>query len=103
MKRRTFDLLVSGGGLVIALILAVGGYVLTSNANFAKNYVADQLGAQQITFPTTDAIKANPATANISCLLDNAGQQMTTGKQAECYANNYIGVHLKGQGKGTPY
>ena len=29
------------------------------------------------------------------CLVQYAGQKMTTGKQAECYANNFIGLHLE--------
>ena len=50
MKRRTLDLLVSLGGLLLAGLLLVAGLVLTSNAKFANDYVADQLGQQNITF-----------------------------------------------------
>ena len=32
-----------------------------------------------------------------------AGQQLTTGKQAECYANKFIGLHLKGIAGGKTY
>ena len=35
MKRRTLDVLLSLGGLVLAGLLLVAGLVLTSNANFA--------------------------------------------------------------------
>jgi hypothetical protein len=101
MKRRTIDLVVSAAGLVIAAILLVLGFVLTSNANFAKNYVHDQLAQEQITFKTADTLtdleKAKP------CLVQYAGQQLLTGKQAECYANNFIGLHLSEMGAGTPY
>jgi hypothetical protein len=31
------------------------------------------------------------------------GQQLTTGKQAECYANNFIGQHLKSTANGQTY
>src|SRR5690606_35196266 len=37
------------------------------------------------------------------CLVEYAGQPLTTGKQAECYANNYIGLHLKGIAGGKTY
>ena len=101
MKRRTIDLVVSAAGLVIAVILLVLGVVLTSNANFAKNYVHDQLAQEQISFKTADTLtdleKAKP------CLVQYAGQQLLTGKQAECYANNFIGLHLSEMGAGTPY
>ncbi len=93
MKRRTVDLMVSAGGLIIAAILLVGGLVLTSNANFAKNYVADQLGAQHITFTALEDLSDEES--EIACLREYAGQPLTTGEQAECYANNYIGLHLR--------
>ena len=32
-----------------------------------------------------------------------AGQALTTGKQAECYANNFIGLHLKSTADGKTY
>jgi len=101
MKRRTIDLVASAAGLLMAAILLVGGLVLTSNANFAKNYVADQLGQQKITFTAaadlTDEEKAQ------ACLVEFAGQPMTTGKQAECYANHFIGMHLQGIAGGKTY
>jgi hypothetical protein len=93
MKRRTIDLVVSAGGLLVAVILLVGGFVLTSNANFAKNYVRDQLSAQKITF--TAAAQLSDEEKQQACLVEYAGQPLTTGKQAECYANNYIGLHLR--------
>jgi hypothetical protein len=101
MKRRTLDLLFSIGGLAIAALLVVAGIVLSANASFANNYVHDQLAQQHITFKTaatlTDEEKQQP------CLVRYAGQPMTTGKQAECYANNFIGVHLKGIANGQTY
>jgi hypothetical protein len=103
MKRRTLDLVVSVGGLLLAAILLVGGFVLSSNAYFAKNYVHDQLAQEQISFPTSDVIAASPATASKPCLVQYAGQQLLTGKQAECYANSFIGLHLSEMGAGTPY
>jgi hypothetical protein len=101
MKRRTLDVIVSLGGLALAVLLLVAGLVLTSNANFANNYVTEQLSAQNITFKSaetlTDEEKAQP------CLVANAGQKLTTGKQAECYANNFIGLHLKSTADGKTY
>jgi len=101
MKRRTLDVLMSVGGLAIAGLLLIAGLVLTANASFANNYVTDQLSAQHITFKSADTLtdeeKAQP------CLVANAGKQLTTGKQAECYANNFIGVHLKATAAGKTY
>ncbi|MFF5171568.1 hypothetical protein ACFY3U_02905 [Micromonospora sp. NPDC000089] len=101
MKRRTLDLLFSIGGLGLAVLLLVAGIVLTSNARFANSYVHDQLAAQHITFKTADTLTDEEKKAD--CLVQNAGQAMTTGKQAECYANQFIGLHLKSIGGGKTY
>ena len=58
MKRRTLDIVVSVGGLMLAGLLLIAGLVLSSNANFANNYVRDQLGQQKITFKTADTLTA---------------------------------------------
>ena len=101
MKRRTLDILFSIGGLGIAALLLIAGLVLTSNANFATNYVADQLAQQNITFKTADTLTAEEK--QYPCLVEYAGQKLTTGKQAECYANNFIGLHLKSTAGGKTY
>ena len=101
MKRRTLDILFSAGGVVLAGLLLVVGIVMTSNANFAKNYVADQLGQQHITFKTAAALTDEEKKA--PCLVEYAGQKLTTGKQAECYANQFIGLHLKSIANGQTY
>ncbi len=101
MKRRTLDVLFSIGGVVLAGLLLVAGLVLTSNANFANNYVHDQLSQQNITFKTADTLTAEEKES--ACLVKYAGQQLTTGKQAECYANEFIGLHLKSTAGGKTY
>jgi hypothetical protein len=100
MKRRTLDLLFSAGGLLFAVVLLVLGLVLQNQADFAKTYVATQLGAQQITMPAADALGGADAQPGGACLVafgqgDAAARLMTTGAQAECYANNYIAYHMK--------
>ena len=101
MKRRTLDLVVSVGGLVLAGLLLVAGLVFTSNANFASTYVHDQLSEQKITFKTADTLTAEEKQQ--ACLVTYAGQPLTTGKQAECYANNFINLHLSGIAGGKTY
>jgi hypothetical protein len=101
MKRRTLDLMFSIGGLGLAVLLLVVGLVLTSNANFANNYVRDQLSEQNITFKTVDALTDEERQS--ACLVDYAGQRLTTGKQAECYANDFIGLHLQSTADGMTY
>jgi hypothetical protein len=101
VKRRTLDILFSVGGLVLAGLLVAIGIVLTSNANFANNYVKDQLSQQHITFKTADTLTDEEKQSD--CLVKYAGQALTTGKQAECYANEFIGLHLKGIANGQTY
>jgi hypothetical protein len=81
--------------------LLVAGIVLKANADFANNYVHDQLAAQQITFKSADTLTDEEKAA--PCLVQYAGQQLNSGKQAECYANNFIGLHLKSIAGGKTY
>jgi hypothetical protein len=101
MKRRTLDILFSLGGVALAGLLLVIGIVLTSNANFANNYVKSQLSQQNIKFKTADTLTAEEKKS--ACVVRYAGQQLTTGKQAECYANEFIGLHLKSTAGGKTY
>ncbi|HEX2772869.1 MAG TPA: hypothetical protein VHN18_10635, partial [Micromonosporaceae bacterium] len=101
MKRRTLDILFSVGGLALAGLLLVVGIVLTTNANFANSYVREQLSQQNITFPAVAAMSDEEK--QVPCLVGNAGKKLTTGKQAECYANEYIGLHLKSMANGQTY
>lgn len=101
MKRRTLDIIFSAGALVLAGLALVLGLVLQNQANFADDYVHDQLQAQQITFTPAAGLSEDEASAQ--CLTDNAGQALVTGKQAECYANEYIARHLKEVNDGKTY
>src|ERR1700683_2443308 len=101
MKRRTFDILVSVAGLFLAITLIVSGLLLTWAHNFIGNEVRTQLAAQQIVFPANNspAIKA----PEFAAMHQYAGQLMTTGAQAEVYADHFIANHLKVIGGGLTY
>jgi hypothetical protein len=101
MKRRTIDVMFSLGAVVLAGLLLVAGLVLTSNATFANDYVKTQLAQQNITFKTADTLTEEERAS--ACLVRYAGQKLTTGKQAECYANEFIGLHLKSTAGGRTY
>ena len=101
MKRRTLDILFSFGGLGIAGMLVVMGLVLTSNANFADNYVTEQLQEQRITFKAADQLTEEEKQS--ACVVANAGKLLSTGAQAECYANEFIALHLAKSGGGKTY
>jgi hypothetical protein len=99
MRRRTFDVLASVAGLVLAVVLAVGGGLLIWGHNFVDNQVSTQLTAQKIVFPATSnpEFKALPP-ADAAAMGAYAGQTMTTGAQAKVYADNFIAFHLSKMG-----
>jgi hypothetical protein len=101
MKRRTLDIVFSVGGLIVAALILVLGLVLQSQANFAESYVEDQLSEQRIVFPSEEKLTEEEKQAN--CLVVYAGENLVTGKQAECYANEYIGLHLGETNDGKTY
>lgn len=101
MKRRTLDIVFSFGGLALAGLLLILGLVMANQANFAETYVKDQLGQQKITFTPVVGLSAEEKKA--TCLVDNAGKDLLTGKQAECYANEYIGLHVTEINDGKTY
>jgi hypothetical protein len=104
MRRRTFDALAAAAGLLLAAVLVVAGVLLTWGHAYASNQVASQLSAQKIVFPTTNSaeFKILPA-ANRAQLAKYAGQTMTSGAQAEVYANYFIARHLFLIGGGKTY
>jgi hypothetical protein len=108
MSRRVFDKITSVGGIAIVVVLLVAGGLLTWGHSFANSNVKTQLSEQQITFPTKAAFAhAKPGTeitpGMIPYLEKYAGQQMTTGAQAEAYANHFIAVHLSEMPYGGVY
>ena len=104
MRRRTFDALATTAGFVIAAILLVAGGLLLWGHNFVSDQVHTQLAAQKIYFPPAGSapIKALPA-ADATAMTAYAGQQMTTGAQAQTYADHFIAVHLGEIGGGKTY
>lgn len=97
MRRKTLDIIFSGSGAAIAVLLVVLGFVLTSQAAFARDYVKEQLGEQRVTFASEDALSEHDRTwkPGSTCLVENAGKPLETGAQAECYANYYIAMHMR--------
>src|SRR3954454_689735 len=101
MNRRTLDMLFSAGGVVFGVLLLVMGLVLNNQSNFAKSYVTNQLSEQQIKFTPADKLKGEDKAAGGQCLANYGGSALDSGKKAECYANQYIGFHLKEAAKGA--
>jgi hypothetical protein len=104
MRRRTFDAVGTIAGLVLAVVLAIGGGLLLWGHSVVSTDVHNQLAAQKIVFPAAASpeIKALPA-SDAAAMRAYSGQLMTTGAQAETYADHFIAVHLGEIGGGKTY
>jgi hypothetical protein len=101
MKRRTFDILMAAGGLFLAVTLIFAGVMLTWAHTFIGNEVHTQLASQQIFFPAANSKAV--AAPEFAAMRQYGGQQLTTGAQAEVYADHFIANHLKVIGGGKTY
>lgn len=102
MKRSALDRLAAWVGLALAVVLLVAGALLTVASSFVSGQVASQLSAQKITMPTAQAY-GNLPPADQAALAPYAGQEMTTGAQAQAFADHYIQAHLTAMGGGKTY
>ncbi len=104
MKRRTFDKIVSFVGLGLSLFLFLAAALLNWGASFANESVATQLAQQKIVMPDKDSagFKSLPEQAQ-NALAPYSNLSLKTGKQAQAYADFYIGSHLKGIANGKVY
>jgi hypothetical protein len=97
VKRRTLDIVLAGGGLMVAVLLVALGFALFTQYSFSQNYVKEELSAQKISFTPADKLTDEEKgwKAGSACLTTYAGQLLQTGAQAECYAKYYIALHLE--------
>ena len=98
IKRRTIDSVLIGFGVVAMAAFAIAGVLLTWGHSFSNDYVTKELSSQNITFPSAEALTEDGRTD----LIEFAGQQLDTGKEAEAYAS-YINGHLEGIAGGATY
>jgi hypothetical protein len=98
LHRHTIDKVLIGFGVVITVVLVAAGGLLMWGATFANDYVYDELSSQNVFFPDEADLKAEGR----DDLVKYAGEQVTTGSQAEAYAS-YIDGHLAGIADGQTY
>ncbi|HEY5104969.1 MAG TPA: hypothetical protein VII65_08005 [Acidimicrobiales bacterium] len=108
MQRKIFDVLASAVGLVLVVVLLVAGGLLTWGYGFTTSNVHNQLAKQDIVFPTkAQFAQAKAGTevtpAMIPYIAQYAGLPLTTGAQAEAYADHFIAVHLSEMPYGGVY
>ena len=98
IRRRTVDTVLIGAGVVVAVVLAVAGGLLTWGNNFAEDYVGDELTSQNIFFPDQASLEEQGR----DDLVKYADEQVTTGDEAEAYAS-FINGHLESTADGLTY
>src|SRR5277367_699720 len=108
MRRKTFDRILVASGAVVTAVLIVAGSLLTWGSSFIGSQVSNQLSAQKIFFPPSAAfahakVGTEITPSMIPSVSQYAGEQMTTGAQAEAYANHFIAVHIQTMGAGKTY
>ena len=102
MRRKTFDAILTAGGLVLAVVLLVAGGLLMWANNFVTDQVHSQLSQEKIFIPAAGSeALADPAIKPY--LTKYGGQQLTTGPQAKAYADHFILVHMNKASGGKTY
>jgi hypothetical protein len=104
MDRSIINKVLSTIGIFIAAVLLVASAALFFTQDFIHTQVVQQLEPQKIVFPAT----GTPALDDLSAIDKEAvskyaGQQVTTGAQANVFANNYIAAHIKTISGGKAY
>ena len=98
MNRKTWDRIVSASAAVIAVAMIVLGAFAIYGGNFGRENVQTRLEPQNITFPPLSAMSPEERTS----VGTFAGQQVTTGNQAEAFSR-YIAGHLEAVNGGKTY
>lgn len=102
LQRKTIDKVLTAFGVIATITLLAIGVLTWWAYSFTTTQVSRELASQKIYFPPKgSAALASPEVGPY--LNQYAGQQLTTGDQAQAYANHFIAVHLKEIGGGKTY
>ncbi len=88
---------------VFAVVLLLVGIAAIVGGNFAHGFVTDQLSQEKIEMPTEDGIGALESKESQDKLTPWIGEQLSTGPQAEAFANDYIWAHMMSSSGGKTY
>ncbi|MCB0996806.1 MAG: hypothetical protein KDB21_17050 [Acidimicrobiales bacterium] len=98
ITRRRLDVILTVIGALTTAVLLVAGILLAWGNNFARDYVRDELQAQNISFPDADSLSGQGR----GDLAKYGSELVDTGKEAEAYAS-YIQGHVAGIAEGATY
>ncbi|MGZ5298649.1 MAG: hypothetical protein ACXWEG_03510 [Actinomycetota bacterium] len=98
MNRKVWDQIVSASAVLVAAAMIVLGGLAIYGGNFGRDNVQSRLEPEKVTFAPFDAMSPEEQ----QTIGEFAGQQVTTGPQAEAFAR-YIAGHLTGVNDGKTY
>lgn len=98
LKRRTLDSILIASGALLSAAMLVAGALLFWGANFAADYVDDELSSQHVKFPPAAALEEEGR----DDLVKYADREVNTGREAEAYAS-FINGHLQNIADGATY
>lgn len=98
LDRRMIDRVLIALGVVVAVVLAISGGLLTWGASFSNNYVFDELSSQNIFFPPAESLLEEGR----DDIARFGGVQVTTGEHAQAYAS-FIDGHIQNIAGGQTY
>ncbi|WP_124054506.1 hypothetical protein [Arcanobacterium ihumii] len=92
--------------IIFGVVLIVIGAGASFGGKYAHSFVNDQLGAQEISMPDKEALdgqlKGGRLTQeDVDALSGFVGEKMTTGPQAQAFADHYIAAHMRAAAKGA--
>lgn len=104
MPGKAFKSLRAFAGFAIAAVMVGAGVLLIWGHSIIGSQVHNELAAQKIYFPLSSSktITALPE-ADAAAMSEYSGQQMTTGPQAETYADHLVGVQVQSIAHGLSY
>jgi hypothetical protein len=98
LDRGAWDRIVSAAAIVVAVVFILAGAAAAYGGSFARNNVRDRLAPEQVFFAPYGQMSAEEQ----ATLGQYAGQQVTTGPQAQAFAQ-YIAGHLAFVNDGKTY
>jgi hypothetical protein len=98
MNRKAWDQIVSASAVLVAVAMIVLGGLAIYGGNFGRDNVTSRLEPEKVFFAPLDGMSPEEQ----QTIGEFAGQQVTTGPQAEAFAR-YIAGHLAGVNDGKTY
>jgi cytoskeletal protein RodZ len=100
-RRKTIDKVLTGLGVMAAVVLLAAGGLAWWTYHFTTKNVHDELMSQKVYFPPKGSAALDPK--EFPTLQKYAGQQVDNGPKAKAFANDFIAKHLEKVAGGKTY